>query len=182
MQRDDVKIRVTHQIERYKLLLLFVKCAKLGKKEVEVICGRLDDTKARISYPPPLHGRIRVLLTFHPSFSSSQRCIVVLDGNVSPPARTQIESMAPDIIFEVFQEEQLLVNITEHRLVPRHQLLTDAQKKAVLARYRVKESQLPRMDVSDPVARYFGCQRGDVVKITRTSETAGRYTTYRYVG
>ncbi len=46
MQRDDVKIRVTHQIERYKLLLLFVKCAKLGKKEVEVICGRLDDTKA----------------------------------------------------------------------------------------------------------------------------------------
>lgn len=155
VQRDEVRIRFVHQTERFRLLLLFVKCTKLGKKEVEAICQRLDDVK---------------------------RCIVVLDGNVSPPARTQIESMSPELIFEVFQEEQLLVNITQHRLVPRHQPLTEAQKKAVLARYRVKEGQLPRIDINDPVARYFGLQRGDVVKITRPSETAGRYTTYRFVG
>ncbi len=45
VQRDDIKIRFVHQKDRYKLLLLFLKCAKLGKKEIEAICGRLDDTK-----------------------------------------------------------------------------------------------------------------------------------------
>ena len=72
-----------------------------------------------------------------------------------------------------------MVNITEHAYVPKHILLTEEEKKELMKRYRIKESQLPKILHNDPVAKYLGLKRGDVVKIIRSSETAGKYVTYR---
>jgi DNA-directed RNA polymerase I, II, and III subunit RPABC1 len=110
---------------------------------------------------------------------SIQRGIIVFPGNMTPSARKVIVAMASQYRLEEFSESDLLVNITHHTLVPRHEVLTPEEKKILLQKYRLKETQLPRIQLADPVARYYGLRRGQVVKITRPSETSGRYASYR---
>ncbi|KAL7053599.1 hypothetical protein AAHC03_026978 [Spirometra sp. Aus1] len=107
--------------------------------------------------------------------------LVLQDRGLTPAAKTAIAELSYKYTLECFFENELMVNITEHELVPQHVVLTQEEKKELLDRYRLKESQLPKMQVSDPVSRYYGLRRGQVVRINRPSETAGRYITYRIV-
>ncbi|MCO5590215.1 hypothetical protein L7F22_044184 [Adiantum nelumboides] len=108
-----------------------------------------------------------------------QKGIIIYQDKMTASAHKVIDAMRTQFDLEDFHETALLVNITHHHLVPRHDVLTDEEKKALLDRYRLKETQLPRIQVSDPVARYYGMKRGQVCKITRPSETSGRYCSYR---
>lgn len=105
--------------------------------------------------------------------------VLVVRVDITPFAKQAVQEMSDSFRIEHFKEAELLVDITEHSLVPEHQVLTQNEKQELLKRYRLKETQLPRIQPNDPVARYYGMKRGMVVKIIRPSETAGRYVTYR---
>lgn len=111
--------------------------------------------------------------------NSVNHAIIVYRKTITSSANKVIATLAGAVKIEQFQESELLVNITKHELVPKHLVMSDEEKKVLLSRYRLKETQLPRIQHSDPVARYYGLARGQVVKIIRNSETAGRYVTYR---
>jgi len=107
--------------------------------------------------------------------------ILVYQTNMTPSANKIVTTFANKMTIETFNESDLLVNITWHELVPQHILLTPEEKKGLLERYRLQDTQLPRIQLLDPVARYYGLKRGQVVKIIRKSETSGRYASYRIV-
>ncbi|KAK2626329.1 hypothetical protein QTJ16_004591 [Diplocarpon rosae] len=124
---------------------------------------------------------IKQMRTFaqHCSQNNFATGILITSVNITPAALKIIPAVAAETRIECFMDADLLVNITHHELVPKHVMLSKVEKAALLARYRLKDTQLPRIQLNDPVAKYYGLRRGQVVKIIRKSETAGRYASYR---
>ena len=116
---------------------------------------------------------------------NAKTVILVTEGKLNPPTKKYVETLArhesQPITMQVFHEDDLVVNITKHELVPRHIPLTDDETQEVLKAFALKTSMLPRILSKDPISLYFGMKRGQVFRIQRRSETAGEYTTYRQV-
>jgi len=140
--------------ETNQLFVFFPDDEKVGVRPIKVLTDRMKD-------------------------EGVHRSVLVLRADITPLARQAVQELSDSFRIECFKESDLLVDITEHCLVPEHQVLSESEKRDLLKRYRLKETQLPRIQTNDPVARFYGMKRGQVVKIIRPSETAGRYVTYR---
>ncbi|KAI8465936.1 MAG: RNA polymerase [Monoraphidium minutum] len=156
VSKDQLTLLQQHRDDpSQKIVVFFPDASKVGVKEIKDMSEKMKE-------------------------EAVHRAILVVAQNLTPFARSVVADMQGKQVMEVFTEAELLVNITKHTLVPSHRILSPEEKATLLARYKVKEAQLPRIQLSDPVARYYGLQRGQVVRIVRSSETAGRYVTYRW--
>ncbi len=72
-------------------------------------------------------------------------------------------------------------DILKHKLVPDHTILSKTEAKKILKELDIRQEQLPKIKVDDPVAKAIGAKPGDILKITRKSQTAGKFVTYRLV-
>ncbi len=72
-------------------------------------------------------------------------------------------------------------SLLDHELVPKHEIMSEAELKSVLSKFSVEKEQLPKLKVQDPVCKEIGAAIGDVIRITRKSQTAGEAEYYRLV-
>ncbi len=68
-----------------------------------------------------------------------------------------------------------------HELVPMHVIASEDEVSMVLDHYGIKKTQLPRIAREDPAARVLGARIGQVLRIERDSQTAGKVYYYRLV-
>lgn len=182
-------IPVVHMFYTNKLCSFFFLCKNSEKRparsDLIVLVAHNDDPTDQmfVFFPDEPKIGIKTIKTYCTRMQEENihRAIVVVQAGMTPSAKQSLVDMAPKYILEQFLESELLINITEHELVPEHVVMTPEEKSELLARYKLKENMLMRIQAGDPVARYFGLKRGQVVKIIRPSETAGRYISYRLV-
>ncbi|UCG37653.1 MAG: DNA-directed RNA polymerase subunit H [Candidatus Bathyarchaeota archaeon] len=102
---------------------------------------------------------------------------VVTSGRYTQAAKKKALINGIELIPRIFP----VFDIFGHELVPKHEILPLEEREKLLAEYRVQPYQLPRIKSSDPAVKAIGAKAGDIVKISRKSDTAGKYTAYRYV-
>ncbi len=71
--------------------------------------------------------------------------------------------------------------LDKHSLIPKHSKLSDNQKEKLLENYNISIKELPRIAKTDPAIIPLGVKPGDVIKITRKSQTASEAIFYRVV-
>jgi DNA-directed RNA polymerase subunit H len=79
------------------------------------------------------------------------------------------------------KEEELPFKITDHLLVPKHELMPPEEAATILKKYNASPHEFPFVLSTDAAAKSIGAKPGDFVKVTRGSETAGETVYYRYV-
>ena len=74
-----------------------------------------------------------------------------------------------------------IILVPNHVYVPKHEIMTKKEAEQVLKEYNCNATELPLIFVTDPAIIGLGVKPGDMIKITRTSGTAGQSFYYRYV-
>ncbi len=71
--------------------------------------------------------------------------------------------------------------IKKHVLMPEHIKLSEKEKKELFEAYNISPNELPKIKKDDPAVARLNVKVGDVIKIIRTSPTAGETVFYRGV-
>ena len=81
---------------------------------------------------------------------------------------------------QIFWLNSLLFNISEHDLVPKYRIMTQEEKQALIDKlFLDDEKNLPKILVTDPVAKFYGVRIGQLCEIGYTNETNGFNKSYR---
>jgi DNA-directed RNA polymerase I, II, and III subunit RPABC1 len=105
------------------------------------------------------------------------RAIIVVDTPPSSVVLNVVRKYAD--VLQLFHTKQLQFDITTHRKVPPHRILTAEEKNAFLEKYRANTEFMPAIDSQDPMAKWIGARPGDIVEILRRSESAASTPYYR---
>jgi DNA-directed RNA polymerase subunit H len=73
------------------------------------------------------------------------------------------------------------IKIENHVLIPEHIKLSERDKKEILEKYKITLRELPKIRIDDPAIQKLSSKVDDVIKIIRTSPTAGKAVFYRCV-
>ena len=88
-----------------------------------------------------------------------------------------------NIYVSFFSVFHLVNNPLKHMLVPTHEIVSKEEEEGIMKKYHIaSKSKFPLIRYHvDPIVRLIGAVPGNIIKITRPSESAGETVYYRCV-
>lgn len=107
----------------------------------------------------------------------AQEGMLVGGSRFTPAAKKQARQMRVELVEGGYSSFELF----GHAIVPKHIIASNDEVQLVLDHYGIKKTQLPRIAREDPAAKVLGAKIGQVIRVERNSDTAGRVYYYRLV-
>jgi DNA-directed RNA polymerase I, II, and III subunit RPABC1 len=111
-------------------------------------------------------------LTIEPKNNKKEYCdelILIINDEIVPAAKKQLDDLT-SVNTSIFFDKELFYNPTNHIDCPQFFLLTDTEKADLIRNLKCKLSDFLIIKHSDPVIKYYGWKRGQIVKIIRDDE------------
>jgi DNA-directed RNA polymerase subunit H (RpoH/RPB5) len=84
-------------------------------------------------------------------------------------------------LVQLFYQAHLNFDISKHRKVPKHRLLTQNEIDDVMKAYHIADiKRIPKLDSQDPMAKWIGARPGDVIEVTGMCVASGENKHWRY--
>ncbi len=84
-------------------------------------------------------------------------------------------------LIQIFEMRHLQFDISAHRKVPKHRILTEAEIQDVMKEFHIADiKKIPKIDSQDPMAKWIGARPSDVLEITGMCLASGENRRYRY--
>jgi DNA-directed RNA polymerase subunit H (RpoH/RPB5) len=172
--------------KRAKLIIRYRNLVPDSEKPVDEenrLVYRLHDKKGQFIVMHAIIGQKTIGISYVRELremvekEGASKGILVGDGKYTYSARSSAEELGIELIPPTLPT----FDIFEHALVPRHEIISEEDLVEVTKKYHAEPFQFPWIKANDPIAIILGAKRGEVVKITQKSETAGTAISYRYV-
>ena len=142
-----------------KILIIFYEDEKISINIVKECLILLKEMKIN-----------HIILVYKEKFTSCAKQAVKLMGNIE-----ECDDLTK-IIFEVFNINELQINITKHILVPKHELATEEEINELLKTTKSLD-KIPKIYTEDPMCKFYNFKVEDILRITRRNG----FVTYRIV-
>lgn len=97
-----------------------------------------------------------------------KHCVIVCE-DITPATKNMVKTLPVlEMVVEIFNVEDVRINITKHSLVPKHEKLPDDEAKDFKKKYGVK---IPVMLREDPIVKFYGYKRGNIIRVIRKNGT-----------
>ncbi len=137
---------------------------------ISVVLNDLNDIKTCIYFHNNKIGKSTIKeMRIDVDKNKYKHVIIVSNYEMSPQAKKELALIVKEEMIEkeVFFFRELVFNITEHILVPKHVLLTEKETSEFLQNMGRK---IPRIKLTDRMCRHFNGKIDQIFKIYRKSE------------
>ena len=189
LRERDVDTEAYNNFSVEELNVLYKNSTKSSKEMNPIDMQMSGEKKTLVKYLFNSRPRVANIVTLVQSMEEDvleegDTLILILKDQISNDASLEVyfEDLyeKKKIFVQYFWIDMLMFNVLKHVKVPNHEILDKEEREEFMKSLDIKsEDQLPHINKADPVAKFLGMKTGDICRITRTSETAGKTLYYR---